>query len=83
MDGVTIGTGNISLNHICFKDVTAQEDDEAESPLRSFILNLLVERKTPVESNKMGPKLVWETYCDEPELRAGGMATTFRSSFVC
>ena len=58
----------MELNTIA-EDAMAQEDDEEENPLRGFILNLLVERKIPVESNKMGPKIVWETYCDEPEFK--------------
>ena len=47
----------MELNTIA-EDAMAQEDDEEENPLRVFILNLLVERKIPIESNKIGPKVV-------------------------
>ena len=57
----------MALNPIAEDPVIAPEDAEEVNPLRGFLLNLLVERKIPVEANKMGPKVVWETYCDEDE----------------
>ena len=67
----------MELNAIA-EDATAQEDGEAESPLRMFLLNLLLERKIPVESNKMGPMQVWETYCDEPEFEGWEYGDNFQ-----
>jgi len=55
------------LNPIAEDAGIVPEDADEVNPLRGFISNLLVERKIPVESNKMGPKVVWETYCDENE----------------
>jgi len=57
----------MALNQIAVDAAIAPEDADEVNPLRGFLLNLLVERKIPVKSKKMGPKVVWETYCDENE----------------
>lgn len=68
----------MALNPITEDAVIAQEDAEEVNPLRGFILNLLVERKIPVESKKMGPKIVWETYCDEKEVEGWEYGDNFQ-----
>jgi len=73
---------SMELNPIA-EDVTVQEDDKAENPLRSFTLNLLVERKKPVESDKMGPKLVWKTCCDNMEFEGWEHGNDFQKLLVC
>ena len=68
----------MALNPIAEDAAIEPEDTDEVNPLRGFMLNLLVERKIPVESNKMGPKVVWETYCDENEFEGWEYGDKFK-----
>ena len=46
-------------------------------PLREFLLNLLIENKIPVDHTIMGPREVWDTYCDNPLFEGLKYGTTF------